>query len=116
MSGIDYVYKAELVRVIDGDTIDFNLDLGFHISQLTRIRVRNFDAPEIRGIEKPEGLIVKAEVELMLEHADEIIVHTGRDTSFNRWVGDIYVNGMDLKELLRWSKQQHFGWYSHWCG
>lgn len=95
-----YRYVAELRRVIDGDTMDFELDLGFHITKLVRIRVKDFDAPEIRGEERPEGLIAKAKAEKILSNNFLIVVETSKDRSFDRWVGNIYVDGKDFKELM----------------
>lgn len=95
-----YQYRAKLDRVIDGDTMDFILDLGFHIEKKVRIRVAGIDTPEIRGPEREHGLIFKALAQTILEEAGEILVTTGKDVSFNRWIGDISVDGVDYCDLL----------------
>jgi micrococcal nuclease len=41
-----YTYSAEVIRVVDGDTIDLNIDLGFHIKIQKRVRLSLIDAPE----------------------------------------------------------------------
>lgn len=46
---VPFIYKADLVRVIDGDTIDVTIDLGFSISMLARVRLKGVDTPEIFG-------------------------------------------------------------------
>jgi micrococcal nuclease len=43
-----YIYKAELVRVVDGDTVDLAIDLGFDTFRKERFRLYGIDAPEIR--------------------------------------------------------------------
>jgi micrococcal nuclease len=43
-----YIYKAELVRVVDGDTVDLNIDLGFDTFRKERFRLYGIDAPEMR--------------------------------------------------------------------
>ena len=43
-----YIYKAELVRVVDGDTVDLMIDLGFDTSRKERFRLYGIDAPELR--------------------------------------------------------------------
>lgn len=91
-----YRYTADLVRVID-----FNLDLGFYITKRVRIRVRDYDAPEVRGDEKLAGLAAKAKAEAILSNNFMIVVDTNKDRSFDRWVGDIYVDGVDFKELMK---------------
>jgi micrococcal nuclease len=59
-----YHYKAKLVRVIDGDTIDVDIDLGFDVwLKRQRIRLAGIDAPESRTRNKAEkvlGLAAKA--------------------------------------------------------
>lgn len=97
-----YRFKARTVRVVDGDTIDFELDLGFHITKRVRIRLRDFDAPELLGDEKEAGLEMKARVEDILTDGIQhgIEVETSKDTSFDRWMGNVYVGSKNLVELL----------------
>jgi micrococcal nuclease len=42
-----YIYKAELIRVVDGDTVDLIIDLGFDTSRKERFRLYGIDAPEM---------------------------------------------------------------------
>ena len=42
-----YIYKAELIRVVDGDTVDLIIDLGFDTSRKERFRLYGIDAPEL---------------------------------------------------------------------
>jgi micrococcal nuclease len=43
-----YIYKAELIRVVDGDTVDLRIDLGFDTLRKERFRLYGIDAPEMR--------------------------------------------------------------------
>ena len=57
-----YIYKAKLDRVVDGDTIDANINLGFDITIHKRIRLTGIDTPESRTRdleEKKRGLAAK---------------------------------------------------------
>ena len=57
-----YTYKIKLERVVDGDTVDANIDLGFDISVHKRIRLAGIDSPESRTRdleEKQRGLASK---------------------------------------------------------
>ena len=49
-----YVYKIELIRVIDGDTIDAYIDLGFDVKIKKRIRFMGINTPESRTRDKEE--------------------------------------------------------------
>ena len=62
-----YIYRLlEIVRVVDGDTIDAIIDLGFGISITERIRLANVDAFEVRGEERTKGLTAKEFVTRLL--------------------------------------------------
>lgn len=59
-----YTYAMRLVRVVDGDTIHAELDLGFHIRMVRSVRLVGVDAPEMFGAKAtPEGKEAKAFVE-----------------------------------------------------
>jgi micrococcal nuclease len=50
-----YIYKAELIRVVDGDTVDLVIDLGFDTSRRERFRLYGVDAPEMNTAEGKEA-------------------------------------------------------------
>ena len=54
-----YIYDAKILRVIDGDTFDFEIDMGFSIRIKERMRLYGIDTPETRDTERSEGLKVK---------------------------------------------------------
>ena len=63
-----YHYKAVLVRVIDGDTIDVDIDLGFDVwLKKQRIRLAGIDAPESRTRNKAEKVLGLAAKERLIE-------------------------------------------------
>ena len=86
-----FQYKAYITNVVDGDTFDVNIDLGFHIHIYERVRLLDVDTPEKFGDEKHLGLIMKKyainnflyrEVVIKSEKADK-----AADTdSFGRWL------------------------------
>jgi micrococcal nuclease len=101
-------YSAKLVRVVDGDTADAMIDLGFNVWHKMRIRFYGVDAWESRNLpseEKKKGLAAKAYVKDLLENSDEgkfsIISHgTGK---YGRVLGELFVKGHDtsVNELLK---------------
>jgi micrococcal nuclease len=68
-----YIYKAELVRVVDGDTVDLIIDCGFDILKRERFRLYGIDAPEMNT---QEGKEVKAWLEDALMPLEAIYVET----------------------------------------
>ena len=44
-----YIYKASVVKVVDGDTVDCEIDLGFHTKMVKRVRLAEIDTPELNS-------------------------------------------------------------------
>ena len=97
-----YIYRIKSVgRVVDGDTIDADIDLGFDISLTKRIRLAGIDTPESRTrdlAEKALGLDAKNWLKHRLEDAEDIIIRTQLPDStekYGRIIGQLYINGED---------------------
>ena len=102
-----YEYKANLIKVVDGDTVDVDIDLGFGVwLKDERVRIAGIDTPESRTSDKVEklfGLAAKKRGQELL--ADKVVLKTfaakdGEDMKgkFGRILGDFYV-GNDKKLL-----------------
>lgn len=83
-------YEAKLVRVIDGDTIELMIDVGFYFWYKTKVRLLGVDTPEIKGETRDLGLVSKAYVEEALGHATDMYVHTEKGDSFGRWLAELH--------------------------
>ena len=95
-----YVYRIRSVhKVVDGDTIDADIDLGFDISLTKRIRLAGIDTPESRttdAYEKKLGLEVKDWLKHRLEFAKDILIKTELPDStekYGRIIGHLFING-----------------------
>jgi len=102
-----YNYRAEVLRVVDGDTVDVMLDLGFSVSLKERVRLYGINAPESRTrnkAEKIKGLAAKDFViEWMEKHGNKIVVNTIIDKrgKFGRILGTITNEvGENLNDLM----------------
>ena len=102
-----YHYRATVVRVVDGDTVDVMLDLGFNVSLKERVRLYGINAPESRTRDKAEkvkGLAAKDfVVEWTEDHADDIFIVTRIDKrgKYGRILGTIMnESGENLNELM----------------
>jgi endonuclease YncB( thermonuclease family) len=101
-------YSCKLVRVVDGDTADAMIDLGFNVWVKRRIRFYGVDTWESRTRdleEKKLGLAAKAYVKDLLENSDDgkfsIISHgTGK---YGRVLGELFIKGHEqsVNELLK---------------
>ena len=101
-------YKSNLLKIVDGDTIDVDLDLGFSVVlKKQRIRLYGINTPESRTRdleEKRYGLAAKARLRELLEEADQIIVKTAIDKKargkYGRILGTIWADDLNVNELL----------------
>jgi micrococcal nuclease len=92
-----YQYKIKKInRVIDGDTIDVDIDLGFWITVSYRVRLKDIDAAETRTkdlAEKKEGLAAKVWLEGQLSREGEWIIETTKEDKYGRILGTLYLVG-----------------------
>ena len=90
-----YEYKCTVVKVVDGDTVDVDIDLGFGVwMRKQRIRMYGIDAPESRTsnrLEKPYGIASKKFLIGMLDDK-ELILKTHKDAKgkYGRILGEIW--------------------------
>ena len=103
-----HIYSAKLVRVVDGDTADAMIDLGFNVWVKNRIRFMGVDAWESRTRNKEEkvkGLAAKAYVKDLLENSDEgkFLLKSHGVGKYGRVLGELFVKGHEtsVNELLK---------------
>ena len=100
-----YTYKVDkIVRVVDGDTVDITIDLGFNIHYDARVRMYGINAPESRTRdleEKKRGLAAKARLAQLLQ-GEEVTITTSKDKTgkFGRLLGEFFVKGVNINEQL----------------
>ena len=95
-----FYYGCELLRVIDGDTIDVRADLGFDVSLKLRLRFAGINTPESRTRNKEEkalGLAAKARLVEILESADSIEFESFGKGKFGRVLATPYVVNNDKR-------------------
>ena len=94
-----YEYSAEVLRVVDGDTVDVLIDCGFSTFRKERIRLHGIDAPESRTRDKEEkvrGLAAKARLqELIKNTSKKVVIKTKLDKKgkYGRILGVIWDEG-----------------------
>ena len=99
-----YHYKSKMYNIVDGDTIDIELDLGFTIHYIERFRIYGINAWEKRGPDKQKGLLSKSRVAELLPIGSSMVTKTFRDTKgkYGRYIGDIFIpnNPKTLSQIL----------------
>ena len=98
-----YIYKAELIRVVDGDTVDLIIDLGFDTSRRDRFRLYGVDAPEMNTA---EGKASKAWLWYALQPLEAIYVQTiqletkAKRDKYGRFLAVLYREFGDVRTKL----------------
>ena len=101
-----YHYSAEVVRVVDGDTVDAFVDLGFDMHSKQRVRLYGINTPECRTrdlVEKAAGLKAKERLKCLLrENKNKCIVETRLDKKgkYGRVLGVLHIDKTNLNKTL----------------
>ena len=91
-------YRIRVLRVVDGDTIDAQIDLGFKIHHNIRIRVYGLNTPEVRTRdleEKAKGKAASARMKEILHNADRVTLKSLGVGKFGRCLGVLTVEEDD---------------------
>jgi micrococcal nuclease len=101
-----YEYNCTVERVVDGDTIDVTLDLGFDILHKCRVRLYGIDTPESRTRnldEKARGKMAGSFLEEAIEDGEKVVIQTKLKDSkgkYGRVLGDVVVDDININQLM----------------
>ena len=101
-----YEYACKVKRVVDGDTVDVILNLGFDIMYKSRVRLYGIDTPESRTRnldEKARGKMAGAFLKNAIDTGEKVVIQTKLKDSrgkFGRVLGNIIVDGININQLM----------------
>lgn len=103
-----YMYKIDKndISIYDGDTITVTLDLGFNIKKREKIRFYGINAPELKGIERADGLISKIFLKSLVDDAilkdKNIYIKTIKDSQekYGRYLGVLFIDNLNVNLKL----------------
>ena len=101
-----YEYNCKVEKIVDGDTIDVVLDLGFDILYKSRVRLYGIDTPESRTRnldEKVRGKMASAFLRKAIEEGENVCIQTKLKDSrgkFGRVLGDVVVDGVNINQSM----------------
>lgn len=103
-----YMYKIDKndISIYDGDTITVTLDLGFNIKKREKIRFYGINAPELKGIERADGLISKTFLKSLVDDAilkdKNIYIKTIKDSQekYGRYLGVLFIDNLNVNLKL----------------
>jgi len=104
---LDYIYPAQVERVVDGDTIIVSLSLGLDVVlEHQWIRLYDINAWEPKGEQKEKGLEATKYLEERLSKGEKIEIEIrpewekGGKGKYGRWIGVVYVDGVNINTEL----------------
>lgn len=99
-----FIYNAKCLRVVDGDTVDATVDLGFDTWKKIRIRLVGINTPETRTRdleEKARGMAAKNFlIDLLKKHNNEFILHSQGVGKYGRCLGNLFLGEKNVNDLL----------------
>ena len=101
-----YEYGCKVTRVVDGDTIDVDLDLGFDIIYKCRVRLYGIDTPESRTRNKDEkvrGKLAAKFLQNAISNGENVILQTQLKDSkgkFGRVLASVLVDGININQQM----------------
>lgn len=98
----EYIYNATVTKVYDGDTITVDFDLGFFVSMRDQtLRLYGIDTPELRGVEREQGLVVRDWLREKIL-GKKVVIKSYRDKKgkYGRWLADVYLEGEHINTTL----------------
>lgn len=91
-----YNYKATVIKVVDGDTVKLNIDLGFRMGWTVNCRLASINAPELGS----GGESAKIYLEQLLPIFTEVHIKSTRLDKYGRPIVQLYLNGKDINSDL----------------
>lgn len=103
LGDMDYIYKIRVTRVVDGDTIDADIDLGFNMTLSKRIRLHGINTPETRTRDKQEkkrGLAAKERLQQIIDAQQGVLFLKSMDQGkFGRCIGVLFEQDFDDQSI-----------------
>src|SRR5579885_3227048 len=101
-----YEYRGRITRVIDGDTVEAEIDLGFHVSLTVTLRLAGINAPETKGTERPRGLVATRSLDSLITDLTggtrHLTVRTQKDVTekYGRYLAVLIAGDVNLNDRM----------------
>ncbi|MCU7795609.1 MAG: thermonuclease family protein [Candidatus Thiodiazotropha sp. (ex Myrtea spinifera)] len=97
-----YLYNALVTAVYDGDTVTVDIDLGLHVwVKAEKLRLHRINAPEIRGVEREQGLIARDWLRQKILN-QPLVIETIQDTKgkYGRYLVELWLGEVNINDVL----------------
>ena len=99
---ISHLYHATVDRVIDGDTLICNVDLGFHCYAKVHVRLLGINTPELNSRDQMERLKAQ-DAKLFLTNMlkdKTFVLRSSKTEKFGRWLGEIFIDDLNVANVM----------------
>jgi micrococcal nuclease len=98
----DFIYNATVTNVVDGDTIDALVDLGFTVFVLIRFRLSGIDTPELNSKDILLRENARKAKEFVIERIlnKKVTIQSKKTDKYGRWLAVVYIDGYNLNQQL----------------
>lgn len=102
MKSPSYRYRTSEIRVIDGDTIEATVDLGFYTWQKLRFRLARLNAYELSSkIEEERVLAAQAQRLLFnLLYLQDVVIESQKTEKYGRWLAEVFIGDSNVNDQL----------------
>lgn len=99
---VPYIYKAKIINVVDGDTVDAIIDVGFKMTTTQRLRLAGIDTAELTSKDPVERASAQeAKLFLIQELLNkDVLIKTEKADAFGRYLATIVLNETNINELM----------------
>ena len=97
-----YRYKAKITNIVDGDTVDAVVDLGFTVSVDIRFRLYGIDTPELRSSDESIREEAKKAKQFVIDKLfeREVLIDTYKTDKYGRWLAEILYEDTTINKML----------------
>lgn len=88
-----YLYNARVVKVVDGDTVDAAVDLGFYVTTTVRFRLYGIDTAEVNDKDPTQRVLAQQAKQFTTEKLldKQVVMQTYKTDKYGRWLAEIYL-------------------------
>jgi micrococcal nuclease len=99
---MNYRYNAKILKIVDGDTVWVEIDLGLRVFCKERVRLLGIDAPEMRGANREQGIASKEYlINLLKNHGNQVIIETKKEGKYGRWLATLFTDdGENINQMM----------------
>lgn len=103
---LSYRYRVTVLRVIDGDTIDVKIDLGFYVSTQQRLRFARINTPELRSSNEQNRVDAKIAKEWLqdrfIKWGGDVFIESKKTGKYGRWIAEVWCGDVNIiDEMLK---------------